>query len=47
MGQAIDKERLIELLEPALAALGFELADLDAHAAAAACCESSSTAHRA
>ena len=32
MGQAIDKERLIELLEPALAALGFELADLDAHA---------------
>jgi ribosome maturation factor RimP len=32
LGQAIDKERLIELLEPALAALGFELADLDAHA---------------
>lgn len=31
MGQAVDKERLIELLEPALAALGFELADLDAH----------------
>src|SRR5262245_61291018 len=31
MGQTVDKERLIELLEPALAALGFELADLDAH----------------
>jgi ribosome maturation factor RimP len=31
MGQAVDKERLIELIEPALAALGFELADLDAH----------------
>ncbi len=32
MGQAIDKERLLELLEPAVTALGFELADLDAHA---------------
>jgi ribosome maturation factor RimP len=32
MSQTVDKERLIELLEPALAALGFELADLDAHA---------------
>jgi ribosome maturation factor RimP len=32
MGQAVDKERLIGLLEPALAALGFELTDLDAHA---------------
>jgi ribosome maturation factor RimP len=31
MGQAVDKERLIELLEPALAALGYELTDLDAH----------------
>ena len=31
MGQAVDKERLIELLEPALAAMGFELADIDAH----------------
>ena len=31
MGQAIDKERLFELLEPAVAAMGFELADLDAH----------------
>ena len=31
MGQAVDKERLIELLEPAVAALGCELADLDAH----------------
>jgi ribosome maturation factor RimP len=31
MGQTVDKERLIELLEPPLAALGFELADLDAH----------------
>ena len=29
--QAVDKERLFELLEPALAAMGFELADLDAH----------------
>lgn len=32
MGQAIDKERLLELLEPTLAAMGYELADLDAHA---------------
>ena len=31
MGQTVDKERLIELLEPPLAALGFEIADLDAH----------------
>jgi ribosome maturation factor RimP len=31
MGQAVDKERLIEILEPTLAAMGFELADLDAH----------------
>ncbi len=31
MGQAVDKEALIELLEPALAAMGFELADIDAH----------------
>ena len=31
MGQAVDKERLIELLEPAVAAMGIELADLDMH----------------
>ncbi|HJR69796.1 MAG TPA: ribosome maturation factor RimP [Gammaproteobacteria bacterium] len=31
MGQAVDKERLLELLEPTLTAMGFELADLDAH----------------
>jgi ribosome maturation factor RimP len=31
MGQAVDKEHLFELLEPPIAALGFELADLDAH----------------
>ncbi len=31
MGQAVDKEHLIELLEPAIAAMGFELADLDVH----------------
>jgi ribosome maturation factor RimP len=31
MGQTVDKERLIELLEPAVAALGFEVADIDAH----------------
>ena len=31
MGQAVDKERLIELLEPTVAAMGFELADIDAH----------------
>jgi ribosome maturation factor RimP len=32
MRQTVDKERLIELLEPVVAALGFELTDLDAHA---------------
>jgi ribosome maturation factor RimP len=31
MAQAVDKERLFGLLEPAVAAMGFELADLDAH----------------
>jgi ribosome maturation factor RimP len=31
LGQAVDKERLIALLEPPLAAMGFEVADLDAH----------------
>jgi ribosome maturation factor RimP len=31
MAQAVDKERLFELLEPAVAAMGFELVDLDAH----------------
>lgn len=31
MSHGVDKERLIALLEPAVAALGFELADLDAH----------------
>ena len=31
MGQTVDKEKLIALLEPALAALGYELADLDVH----------------
>ena len=31
MAQTVDKDRLIELIEPPLAALGFELADLDAH----------------
>jgi len=31
MAEAVDKERLLELLEPPLAAMGFELADLDAH----------------
>jgi ribosome maturation factor RimP len=31
MAQAIDKDRLLELLEPAVAAMGFELADIDAH----------------
>jgi ribosome maturation factor RimP len=31
MGQTVDKEQLIELLEPPLAALGFEITDLDAH----------------
>ena len=29
MGQAVEKERLIGLLEPAIAAMGFELADID------------------
>ena len=29
MGQAVEKERLIGLLEPAVAAMGFELADID------------------
>lgn len=31
MAQAVDKQSLIELLEPAVAAMGFELADVDAH----------------
>jgi ribosome maturation factor RimP len=31
MGQAVDKEGLIALLEPTVAAMGFELADIDAH----------------
>ena len=31
MAEAVDKARLFELLEPALAAMGFELADIDAH----------------
>ena len=31
MGQTVDKERLIELIERPLAALGFELAELDVH----------------
>lgn len=31
MGQAVDKERLFAILEPPLAAMGFELADIDAH----------------
>jgi ribosome maturation factor RimP len=31
MGQAVEKERLIGLLEPAVAAMGFELADIDVH----------------
>jgi ribosome maturation factor RimP len=31
MAHAVDKERLLELLEPAVAAMGFELADIDAH----------------
>ena len=29
MGQAVEKERLIKLLEPAVAAMGLELADID------------------
>jgi ribosome maturation factor RimP len=31
MGQAVNKERLIGLLEPAVEAMGFELADIDVH----------------
>ena len=31
MGETVDKERLIALLEPTVAALGYELADIDAH----------------
>jgi ribosome maturation factor RimP len=31
MGQSVDKEQLFALLEPAVAALGYELTDLDAH----------------
>jgi ribosome maturation factor RimP len=31
MGQTVDKERLLEILTPAVAAMGYELADLDAH----------------
>jgi ribosome maturation factor RimP len=31
MGQTVDKEGLIARIEPALAGLGFELADLDVH----------------
>jgi ribosome maturation factor RimP len=31
MGQAVDKERLFAILEPAVEAMGFELADIDAH----------------
>jgi ribosome maturation factor RimP len=31
MGQAVGKERLIAILEPALAAMGIELADIDVH----------------
>lgn len=31
MGQTVDKEGVIELLEPAVAAMGFELADIDVH----------------
>ena len=31
MGQTVDKEGLIALLEPTIAAMGFELADIDAH----------------
>ena len=31
MGQTVDKESLIELLEPTVMAMGFELADIDAH----------------
>jgi ribosome maturation factor RimP len=31
MGRTVDKEKLIALIEPPLAALGYELADLDVH----------------
>ena len=31
MGQAVDRERLFALLEPAVEALGYELTDIDAH----------------
>ena len=31
MSRPVDKERLIELLEPPIGALGFELVDLEAH----------------
>jgi ribosome maturation factor RimP len=31
MGQSVEKERLFEILEPAIAAMGFELADIDVH----------------
>ena len=31
MHKAVDRERLFGLLEPAVAAMGFELADIDAH----------------
>ena len=31
MAEAVDKERLLALLEPAVEAMGFELADIDAH----------------
>ena len=31
MGQAVDKERLLGFLEPAVEAMGFELADVDVH----------------
>ncbi|HUQ51723.1 MAG TPA: ribosome maturation factor RimP [Gammaproteobacteria bacterium] len=31
MGQAVDKEGLLAILEPAVTAMGFELADIDAY----------------
>ena len=31
MGQAVEKERLLAFLEPSVAAMGFELADIDVH----------------
>jgi ribosome maturation factor RimP len=31
MGQAVDKEHLLAILEPSLAAMGYELADIDVH----------------